>query len=929
MVVIQAILIHQSLQMYNNSVGPFDPTPYRVTPEAGRINVFWFASLSLVLMAAFAAMIVRGWVRELARGLKILELPEDRSAERQRRQEGLVRWRLSWIVAFVPILVYASLLLFFLGLLDLLYHTHLPSAIATLVVVFIGFAFYAITTAISIFDSSAPFRSIITRNVRIGLLTIHKHSTNRRKAFSTSIKRRFQDRLNQLSAIFLCCSSFYQKRSLLRPSADSAVRIRALNWLADKTSISRHNLAVTRALLLQFSDHSLRAGNGHWVFRLKLLYGDKAQCIETKQEARCIAAILASEAFSPSFPWALRRGYYKRLADLVVPRLTTSTLPWDRILSSLVHSRYPSGATFFSSGFPLTHWRLMVEAIMELPVDEEGYYRMFFLIDSLSVTLFTFVKFRPPQPSHIRVLTAILSRFCVGRFASLTNYDKTDLVHFDLAERLTGAVLVAAELNAGGDGDEHFTQYFASLSNSLFTCSISHLRESRTAYSLDSLRTSLVDMSGASPEVMNPLRELSLWYLRFLHLRPGPSPTCAKVFAGLDQLRNWAPLLFTHLPADLPDPESRKILELGALIATKGERNYITPSQNFLAIILAYDHQTSQSPAEMDVHTLVFFTRFIRTTNSAVLCALLLDIDYQNCWLSLHIHNTYRMWFPEELQKRVSVSWRDQPAFHHIAEQRLALHESGILPPGEMVLIALLGSGSFNITGRSLPFLFSLLRDDSDIDQIVLSRALERAIKTILNPSLSEKDLLKSWSLFTLYVHANWKHLPRKWRHQVAATFFARTDGNSPMEEPNGLVWMNRVCELLSQKAMFKTLYSQILTVMSADVKQALKVSTSGPRLLVSDEERNSMESYEYTDYILAMLSGPAHCMLTSLANLLETWEEELLVDDQIYLQKSSMIQCIAPFLQDPDARRRIMRVVELPRPYSTPPVKGHIRWHE
>ena len=122
-----------------------------------------FLSLALVLIDAFLAMLVKGWLREFDRGWRKFTVPHIRAQERERRLQALERWKLHELVALLPILIQGSLLLFCIGLLVLIFPLHLPSAILCSLF-FVGVVgFYGLTTYVSIVNDYAPFSSPVSR----------------------------------------------------------------------------------------------------------------------------------------------------------------------------------------------------------------------------------------------------------------------------------------------------------------------------------------------------------------------------------------------------------------------------------------------------------------------------------------------------------------------------------------------------------------------------------------------------------------------------------------------------------------------------------------------------------------------------------------------------------------------------------------------
>ena len=163
------VLIHISQQLSNSTTPAFEPTASQAPSNAGVVNMLFFLSLALVLIDAFLAMLVKGWLQEFDRGWRKYTVAHLRAQERERRLQELERWKLHELLALLPILIQGSLLLFCIGLLVLIFPLHLPSAIlfSFLFVSVVGF--FGLTTYVSIVNDYAPFSSPVSRLLAGGL----------------------------------------------------------------------------------------------------------------------------------------------------------------------------------------------------------------------------------------------------------------------------------------------------------------------------------------------------------------------------------------------------------------------------------------------------------------------------------------------------------------------------------------------------------------------------------------------------------------------------------------------------------------------------------------------------------------------------------------------------------------------------------------
>ena len=172
---IQDILIHQTQMMRNSSLGPYVPADFSPSEHIVVVNALFYASLGITILAAFVAMLIKSWVREFDRGLRGMSIPEQRAKTREFRYLGMEYWRLLEMVAILPLLIQISLLLFAIGLVVFLFDISKPSFWVTTAIFGVGILFYAITTSISIFVTSSPFRSPLSHTLSKVYQHIHSY----------------------------------------------------------------------------------------------------------------------------------------------------------------------------------------------------------------------------------------------------------------------------------------------------------------------------------------------------------------------------------------------------------------------------------------------------------------------------------------------------------------------------------------------------------------------------------------------------------------------------------------------------------------------------------------------------------------------------------------------------------------------------------
>jgi Family of unknown function (DUF6535) len=115
--VIMEVMIFYTNSVANGTHAPYTPSTFQPESYAVKVNCMFFASLSASLVAALASVVALQWVANydaaITRGGSS---PEERAKRRQFLHAGVVWWKMSEIIASLPLLLYCSVILFFGGL---------------------------------------------------------------------------------------------------------------------------------------------------------------------------------------------------------------------------------------------------------------------------------------------------------------------------------------------------------------------------------------------------------------------------------------------------------------------------------------------------------------------------------------------------------------------------------------------------------------------------------------------------------------------------------------------------------------------------------------------------------------------------------------------------------------------------------------------
>ncbi|TFK61998.1 hypothetical protein BDN72DRAFT_964833 [Pluteus cervinus] len=147
-----AILLAQLLLIQSNgTITRAMPGPFTPTPSAVRINICWFLSLVLSLISVLIGVLCLQWLREYEKPVAMSF--EDKLRYRQIRYEGLIAWKVPRIIASLPTLIQTALVLFFIGVIDLLWQRNHAVAIAVIVPIVCTISFLIAATILPVLQA--------------------------------------------------------------------------------------------------------------------------------------------------------------------------------------------------------------------------------------------------------------------------------------------------------------------------------------------------------------------------------------------------------------------------------------------------------------------------------------------------------------------------------------------------------------------------------------------------------------------------------------------------------------------------------------------------------------------------------------------------------------------------------------------------------
>lgn len=161
------LLAQISLQLSSFSLSPVSvnstapplppPSPFRPESTDIAINMMWFLSLTLSLLASFFTIAVQQWLRAymLPRHLSVRESIR----LREQRYEALLYCQVPNLISFLPILLQAAVVLFLFGVYFLLRELSHPITTAFAVISGVPFLLYFISLFLPLFWRACPYKS--------------------------------------------------------------------------------------------------------------------------------------------------------------------------------------------------------------------------------------------------------------------------------------------------------------------------------------------------------------------------------------------------------------------------------------------------------------------------------------------------------------------------------------------------------------------------------------------------------------------------------------------------------------------------------------------------------------------------------------------------------------------------------------------------
>jgi Family of unknown function (DUF6535) len=183
-------LLAQLIAIQAHSAG-MQLTPAAIAPltslsQMQWVNGLWFAALSCSLSTGLISMLAKQWLQ--AYTSNISGSSHHRARQRQSRYIQLQMWHVLPLINALPLLLHVALLLFFAGLIVLLWSVDLPIVIATWIIVGLAYTFYCASIWLPMIYPDCPYQHPMSNYLRKWLFGKATSISNRQEFVEFSLE---------------------------------------------------------------------------------------------------------------------------------------------------------------------------------------------------------------------------------------------------------------------------------------------------------------------------------------------------------------------------------------------------------------------------------------------------------------------------------------------------------------------------------------------------------------------------------------------------------------------------------------------------------------------------------------------------------------------------------------------------------------------
>ena len=776
--IIQDVLIYQTHMLRNSSLGPYVPADFSPPQHIVVVNALFYSSLGIMILAAFVAMLIKSWVREFDRGLRAMSLPEQRAKTREFRYLGMERWKLPEMVAILPLLIQISLLLFAVGLVLFLFHISRPSFGVTMAIFGVGIFFYAITTSISVFITSSPFHSPLSRTLCEVYRQVHNHFCPRFGVFLSAtmdtIPATALGRVRRDLQIFLQKSRPYLETDFVEPFAATPLdevqhftAASALQRIHDSAPNSQHSET------LQWSVWQVAGSATHRVTPLFdvpswILYREDNVNYFSRLPQAMVVALVAVSLRAPRW-WDLMR---MSRAQAALQRMDSPKPPLAQlvtvVLGRTLRRWFPH---YINRGFVQTQFGDLIDIIQRKELHKA---ECLWLLSTLS-ELCSKGLLEEEEP--------MLIRLCLTLLLDDALYDPIILEAVVTLAAISCSPEEANRLNILNTSREH-------------------------PWLLPNLRNPALFSKWLEDNPSNSHKQLIslLFLILFALIERGSYPLAVQYFTVITANGDLS-IYTSALTAIAPSMYDRAVCTIGMMLVTPQTRGLTSVIEGLMVnfadhvdsfaqedLFKTYDHQLGASgnpdPNLFAILLMVskrLFLYKIQALQSQIL-------EFKNPWLRLAARVVARLDIPDGSGLPLGLSY-DHPVNNMIAAFSLLRYTEGNVTQytESLLLASFLESRELSISSVALEYYMKTIISYSGPS--APSCYLSRAVHAVFNLMLPDHQLQVGWEILEIFV-TGFENLPVEWRRTFAEGFFTlsrqpqpRSRGDTGTNTPETRLW--------------------------------------------------------------------------------------------------------------------------------------------
>ncbi|KAJ7268707.1 hypothetical protein B0H12DRAFT_1067756 [Mycena haematopus] len=198
------------------------------------VNGLWFSALACSLSTALISMLAKQWLQAYIPNVS--GSPRHRARQRQARFMYLEAWRVPTIINALPLLLHVALLLFFAGLVVLLWSVDLAISLATWIIVLFAYTFYFASIAVPLFYPECPYQHPITDRLRIWLSPDHTSPPPPIFMYTKPLEEPVKTTYDARLVIYRSCVVAEISPRVSVATFEDAIDATALAWLFNKST---------------------------------------------------------------------------------------------------------------------------------------------------------------------------------------------------------------------------------------------------------------------------------------------------------------------------------------------------------------------------------------------------------------------------------------------------------------------------------------------------------------------------------------------------------------------------------------------------------------------------------------------------------------------------------------------------------------------